>query len=101
MDLTPLTTHGPWALLSAFLLMKAFKRNETLEKKYQTLLEKSLESNMKMQEMNCLMLEVIKQNQSIVTALSDKYDGLKKSVDILNLDMREIYRAVCAKEESP
>ncbi len=100
LDLGTLVSQGPWAVLSVFLLLKVFKRHETQLSKYEGIIKGNHETICKHQEINNLTLEVIKQNQEVISALTEKYDDLKASVADLNLDIREVYRAVCTREDS-
>lgn len=95
MDLTTVVSQGPWAALCVFLLYRIFKKNDAQEKTYLELIEKSTQVNFKLEELTTMTLEVIKQNQKIICEMSEKYDDIKKAVDILNIDIREIYRKVC------
>jgi hypothetical protein len=100
LDLSTVISQGPWAALSVFLLYRIFKKNDSREKDDKELLRKSHDISTKHQEINELLLQVVSQNQKVITSLVEKYESLQLSVDNLSQDVKEIYKTMCKEVSS-
>ena len=90
----PILTQGPWAILSVFLLTRIFKKSDESNKQFIDLIKENQSLVDKQLESHEVTIKIIEGNQAIIKELSNRYDNIKKTLEELNIDVRQIYRVV-------